>query len=269
MSAQSYFQLLNPLLFSVFAAAFLALSLVSAKARAAAFLSASYALGAGAFTIDFFRNAMPEIVGAFGSNALYTATSATAVIGFCLRYDRAPPYRVLGAAAGLGMAFYAWLFFTFEGIAARTLGINIVNGVLLSIGVVAVAHRIPARILDRVAFGCLALLALQCFVRPALVFVVDRPTTVETYTQSTFFLTLHLVVGVVGVGLALTLLAAFAVETFQDHARRSSVDALTGVLNRRGFEEAAAPLLAAADATGAGVAVVVADLDRFKDVNEG
>lgn len=268
MPVQSYFQLLNPLLFSLFAAAFLALSLVSARARAAAFFSASYALGAAAFTVDFFRDAMPEIVGAFLSNVLYTATSATAVIGFCLRYGRTPPMRVLVAAASIGMAFYGWLFFRFDDIAARILGINVVNGVILSIGVVAVAHKIPKLPLDRIAFGFFALLALQCFVRPALVFLVDRPNAIETYTQSSFFVTLHLVVGVIGVGVALTMLAAFAVESLEDFSRRSTVDALTQILTRRGFEERAGDKLAAADAHDKATAVIVADIDRFKAINE-
>lgn len=265
---QSYFQLLNPLIFSLFSAAFLCASFVSPKARAAVWLSASYALGAAAFTIDFFRNSMPVVVGAMTSNLLYTATSSAAVIGFCLRYRKAAPIAPLLCAGGLGFALYLYLFLAFDGMAARTIGINVVNGVILTIGVVAIARHV-ARPIDRLIFVLIIVLAAQCFLRPLLLYAFDAaPKAIETYTQSVFFLTLHLVVGVIGIALAVTLLIAFAMETIEDLARRSTTDLLTGILNRRGFEEAAEAKLAEADAAGAGVAVILSDIDSFKAVND-
>jgi diguanylate cyclase (GGDEF)-like protein len=50
-----------------------------------------------------------------------------------------------------------------------------------------------------------------------------------------------------------------------DEAR---ADPLTGLLNRRGFEERAAPALAAAQRSGSSVAVACFDLDFFKNVND-
>lgn len=265
---QSYFQLLNPLIFSLFAAAFLCVSFVSAKARAAAWLSASYALGAAAFTVDFFRNLLPQIVGSMASNILYTATSSAVVIGFCLRYRSTAPVAALILAAGLGFALYLYLYFSFDGMAARTIGINLVNGAILSIGVVAIARHV-SRPIDRLIFVLIVALAAQCFMRPLLLYTFGgEPTSIETYTQSVFFLTLHLIVGVIGIALAVTLLIAFAMETIEDLAQRSTTDPLTGVLNRRGFEEAAAAKLSEADAGATGIAVILADIDHFKSVND-
>ncbi|OJF11064.1 GGDEF domain-containing protein [Couchioplanes caeruleus] len=51
-------------------------------------------------------------------------------------------------------------------------------------------------------------------------------------------------------------------------AQVSRVDSLTGCLNRRGFDERLATELARAEATGSPVTLVLADLDRFKDVND-
>ncbi len=268
IGVQSYFQLLNPLIFSLFAVAFLCVSVASPKARSATWISASYALGATAFTFDFFRNLMPDIVGSFSSNLMYTATSVACVIGFCLRYRPTAPVAALIIASGLGFALYLFLYFAFDGMAARTIGINVANGVILSIGVFAVARHVRKPI-DRIAFALLSLLALQCFVRPLLLFSMGaEPTSIATYTQSTFYLTLHLVVGVIGIALAVTLLVAFAVETIEDLAHRSTTDPMTGVLNRRGFEERAATALAAADSGEAGVAVILGDIDGFKSVND-
>ncbi len=51
--------------------------------------------------------------------------------------------------------------------------------------------------------------------------------------------------------------------------RLSCVDPLTGLLNRRGFEKAAAALAAAPGARGAPVAALVCDVDSFKQINDG
>jgi diguanylate cyclase (GGDEF)-like protein len=50
--------------------------------------------------------------------------------------------------------------------------------------------------------------------------------------------------------------------------RLSGVDPLTGLLNRRGFEKAAADLSAATEARDAPVAALVCDVDEFKQMND-
>lgn len=73
--------------------------------------------------------------------------------------------------------------------------------------------------------------------------------------------------GMTGIGLFAILLI---VEDLSAKLHRLAlVDPLTGVLNRRGIEQAAAPLVARAARRGGGLAVIVADLDRFKAVNDG
>lgn len=50
--------------------------------------------------------------------------------------------------------------------------------------------------------------------------------------------------------------------------RVSRTDPLTGLLNRRGFDEAAALLLAQASAAGQRVVALMCDIDRFKAIND-
>lgn len=50
--------------------------------------------------------------------------------------------------------------------------------------------------------------------------------------------------------------------------RLAAIDPLTGLLNRRGFEKAAATLAAAHEARGAPVAALVCDLDGLKQIND-
>ncbi len=49
---------------------------------------------------------------------------------------------------------------------------------------------------------------------------------------------------------------------------RARQDPLTGLLNRRGFEESIEPILALAERADSPVAIVVIDLDEFKEIND-
>lgn len=72
---------------------------------------------------------------------------------------------------------------------------------------------------------------------------------------------------------ALTGLGLFAVLLLTDDLaarlrRLATSDPLTGILNRRGFSDAATRALANAARTGRPASVVIADIDRFKSVND-
>jgi diguanylate cyclase (GGDEF)-like protein len=80
--------------------------------------------------------------------------------------------------------------------------------------------------------------------------------------------------GVVSAAAALVACAAFAWQARNHHTERaalahaSQTDPLTGCLNRRGFEEQAERVLAAARHAGRAAGVIVLDLDGFKQVND-
>ncbi|QDL96666.1 GGDEF domain-containing protein [Rhodopseudomonas palustris] len=57
-------------------------------------------------------------------------------------------------------------------------------------------------------------------------------------------------------------------STRAELVRMSRTDTLTGLLNRRGFDEAAATLLGRASFTGQPVVALMCDLDRFKAIND-
>lgn len=71
---------------------------------------------------------------------------------------------------------------------------------------------------------------------------------------------------VIGTGIAaLFLLAGDLAESVRHLATR---DSLTGVLNRRGLEQAATSALASARRRGRPLALVIGDIDRFKSIND-
>jgi len=67
-------------------------------------------------------------------------------------------------------------------------------------------------------------------------------------------------------------LLAMAIRHLWDDNRKllqlSTVDTLTGLLNRRGFYQTAVPLTNLVRRKGEGIAVAMADIDRFKSIND-
>jgi len=57
-------------------------------------------------------------------------------------------------------------------------------------------------------------------------------------------------------------------QTRRELAQISQTDQLTGLLNRRGFDAAAARALDQAEADGASAAVLMCDIDHFKSIND-
>lgn len=70
------------------------------------------------------------------------------------------------------------------------------------------------------------------------------------------------------IGLAFTILAMVRTRTERRYQHASLHDALTGLPNRRALFEKAEPLLASADEEGSEIAVLMCDLDGFKQVND-
>ena len=268
MQAQSYFQLLNPLVFLLFSTGFLCLFAAKRDMKAAAWISASYAFGATAFLIDFLRDGMSILAVSVVTNVFYTVTAVTFAAGITMRYREHAPWTVLLLAAAANLSAYVFFLFIHDDMWMRAFAVNLGNGAIFAIGLFSIrsyAHRA----VEKIAFCVYAVMCLQFIVRPFLVFQFDSaPMSLDTYSDSIFFIAFHLVVGVIAIMMAMTLLVSFSMEIIEDLGARSITDSLSGILNRRGFEEGAAETFALADETGEAVCLILADIDHFKTIND-
>lgn len=115
-----------------------------------------------------------------------------------------------------------------------------------------------ARMLAVFAGYCALLAGVSLAVAPA------GPVSIEVYHA---LLLVGAPVGMTAVGLGtLLLLGGDLAERLY---RLAEIDPLTGLLNRRGVERAATRLVAQAARGNRALSVVVADLDRFKAINDG
>ncbi|WCT74641.1 GGDEF domain-containing protein [Sphingomonas naphthae] len=127
-------------------------------------------------------------------------------------------------------------------------------------------RRAGERAAERVTMLVLLTLAMFHLVTAALALTVSGP---ELHGDLAVFMQARLLV----TPAALTATGLFSVfllaADLADRMRRlAASDPLTGILNRRGFEEAAMLLLDSARRQGRPVTLVLADIDRFKQIND-
>jgi diguanylate cyclase (GGDEF)-like protein len=120
---------------------------------------------------------------------------------------------------------------------------------------------------DWILIGFLAMNALHFLVKIYAAVAAGAGATASDYLQSPFALISQAFGAALIVGTGVAMLGVM-VKDIVDKARASSeTDALSGLLNRRGFIERVAPLLPTRNAEGPG-ALILTDLDRFKGVND-
>lgn len=121
------------------------------------------------------------------------------------------------------------------------------------------------RLTERILFWTLLVFSIQFVLRTVLTAQFIVPGT-AAFGQSLFWLVLQLSLAVLGVALALAVLGVAMGDVIDDLRRDRSSDSLTGLLNRRGFEEGAAQLMR--DRHPWPISIVVADIDHFKQIND-
>ena len=160
------------------------------------------------------------------------------------------------AAAGIAFADPRW----------PRVAVNLVGVAALTLSALAVrddgsgAH-VPSVATTRMLFGYAGFCALLAAI--ALAVTPGGPVTPALFR---FLALVGAPAGMVAVGLStLLLLGGDLAERLY---RLAESDPLTGLLNRRGVERAATRLVAQAARSGRALSVVVADLDRFKAIND-
>ncbi|WP_117191194.1 GGDEF domain-containing protein [Rhizobium terrae] len=124
-------------------------------------------------------------------------------------------------------------------------------------------RRLP---IDRALGGLLAVTGLHFFVKAGFAVLAGAGTTAKDYIHTNYALISQSSTAVLIVAVGLTLLSVLVLEIMADERSNSEKDALSGLANRRGFENGVKTALALAPKTAH--AVVICDLDHFKNVND-
>ncbi len=268
MNGQFFISLLNPGIGLLFAAAFLLLWL-NRRERYVAYAAAAYTASAIAFLILDVGPVLPMELQRLPANIGFLATGIFFAAAIIQRYALPVPWRAMGFTAAAATAAFTWFLLGHPSIAARILTISIGAGII-AIMVVVVLWPVEKRhLIDRVLFWVAAFSALNLIVRPVvLLSLTGGFDNYVGFQQSIYWTTVQFTQAMVSIAAAISLMVAVAIDQIAELRRAADADNLSGLLNRRGFEAQADAALRRCIDAETPVALMIADLDHFKRVND-
>ncbi|VVT14649.1 GGDEF domain-containing protein [Rhizobium sp. EC-SD404] len=170
--------------------------------------------------------------------------------------------RIALALIGFGLVAYA--IFVAESLRSELLAVDLTCGLLLLIPIARLGGW-PRQMVGRVLV-VLAVMTTLDFVGRSLVFAAMAPadSSFATYATSFYAYAAQVSGTLIGLSFALVGLGAVALDVLDRYRDTAETDYLTGLLNRRGFENMT---LAHIDRMSEG-AVILCDIDRFKRIND-
>lgn len=158
-----------------------------------------------------------------------------------------------------------WFFaFARPDLLARIYVQNFGYGAVLLVTALFLRDLIHGRLIDRILWWVFMIFALLFFPRTLLT-AHSIPRGIDPFLESSFWQILQFALAVPGSVLAMTVLGAAMSDIYNDLRRERDMDALTGLLNRRGFDEMVAASLARRRGPSS---FILCDIDHFKRVND-
>lgn len=268
MDTSIFIALINPAMALIFAAAFFMLWHHQRGLHYIAVLGLGFLGLSGGFLLQYF-SPLGIPASRIVSNLLFLGGATGIVIGALGRYGRQPPFAAIAIFAGLGMAGFGWFLFVDPDLSWRIYSMNFAFGAI-SLLLAFELRAVPDRaFIDNLLLGIIVFWGFMFFPRPIVVMWIDGPyENYENFHQSLYWMSLTFSASLFMLLFALSLITAIALDVMEELRRESQTDPLSGLLNRRGFEEGSNTAMKQARRKGMPSALVVCDLDHFKSVND-
>lgn len=268
MQGQLFISLLNPGIGLLFAAAFF-LMWLNRRERYVAYAAGAYLATAFAFLMQDVAPVLPMELQRLPANAGFLATGALFAAAIIERYHLPVPWRAMGIVAGIALAIFSWFLLGDPSITARIYAISAGAGAIALMVVRALWPIEKPHLIDRVLFWVAALSAANLIIRPLVIFAfVGGFDSYVGFQQSIYWTTVQFSQAMVSIVAAISLMVAVAIDMIAELRREADDDQLSGLLNRRGFEAAAGSALRRSLDDDRPAALLIADLDHFKQVND-
>ncbi|UCI26985.1 sensor domain-containing diguanylate cyclase [Mesorhizobium sp. B2-8-5] len=261
--------LLNPSIALALGAAFLVLFSYQRHRPYLAALGASYCLSAPGFLLQYFTLPIGVALTKLASNICFTIAACCLSSAIVARYGRRVPYVGIGIVTGGGLAAFIWFMFVEPDLTWRVLVMNFGFGalsLLVAAELRTVRNNGPT---EKILFALSLLSGLNFIARTLIVVIAHGPFLgYDGFYGSSYWTTALLSHALLSLLIALSLFTAAALDVMRALKAETHTDPLSGILNRRGFEERATVLLDQCGKAGFPVALVLADLDHFKALND-
>jgi diguanylate cyclase (GGDEF)-like protein len=264
-----YIALLNPAISAIFAGGFFLLWRHQRERPYIRVLAISYLAGVVGFLMQCVSLPIGDYTAKLISNAFFLVTGYTLAAGVVGRFGRRPPHLALSLVCAVGLSVLAWFLLVEPDLTWRIFSINFALAAICFI-IVAELRVAPRKIfVDQVLMVAFLIDGLSFVVRPPwIIAVAGAPGTEGDIFMSPYWISTSVTHAFFSVLIAICLITGIALDVIGKLQSDASSDPLSGLLNRRGFEERGREVLERAAAGGMPATLVLADLDRFKDIND-
>lgn len=269
MSAQLFVALLNPGISLLLAVAFLILWMNQRGRRHILLAATGFAAMTLASLVQDVGPSLPLQAERFASNLCFLLAAALIATAIIERRGARAPVRVYATLIAAAMGAVTWFLLVQPDLNARIFIVNLGLGAIAALLAAQLWSLPRPHLVDRLMLGTAILSAANYLVRPAAIaWLMNGFGSYEISQQSIYWTTMQFSQAMISIVFALNLMVAIAIDLVAEVKREASIDKLSGVLNRRGFESAANRELQHCHDGRRPVSLLIADLDHFKQVND-
>lgn len=268
MTGQFFFTLLNPAVAAILAATFLVLWRKRPDQSYLAVLALGFLCSGIAFAVNdivpYFEAPLSRIT----ANLMFLIAVTSACLGALLRVKAPVPVLSFALTSAVCALAFCWFLFAAPSTEARIYVVSATYAVLTGMTTWKLLRHSP-RGLDWLFIAVAAALLVLAVLRPVAAVLRQLDTNSGgSFRDSAYWATVQAVTPVLAMALGLAFLFALAVRLFDELTAEANRDFLTGLLNRRGFDNGVHKLLDATANRDPAAAVVIVDIDNFKLVND-
>jgi diguanylate cyclase (GGDEF)-like protein len=269
MSAAAFVLAINLFVAGIFATAFGIVAAYQRSALGARWLALAYGLGVVnvvlEFALPFQADHRPV---SFAIFAVFLLALSATVVGMAHHYRVRTPWRWLGGAAAIALLLNIFILDMPRMSILRNILYQSPYAVVQAIGF-SVALAFPRkRALDWALLALMAVSSLHFLGKPFLATAIGSGAVPQAYIGSTYAAVSQSLGAVLVVANGLLMLLIIVRDVMAEITAQSVTDTLSGLFNRRGFEDRGDRALKAASRAGIPATMIVADLDNFKHIND-
>jgi diguanylate cyclase (GGDEF)-like protein len=269
MSAAAFVLAINLFVAGLFATAFGVLAAYYRSALGARWIAFGYGCGVVTsvleFVLPFQADARPV---AFALFSIFLFALAFIVIGLARHYRLSPPLRVLTGLVAVSMLINLFSMEMPRDSFLRAMLYQLPYALILLVAL-GMMVKLPARrILDVALMGILVTVIIHFIAKPFLAQMIGSGGAPQGYLSSTYAAISQSVGAILHISTGIAVLLIMVRDVMAEITARSETDALSGLHNRRGFEDHSERAMALSQRSGVPAMMIVADLDHFKQIND-
>lgn len=202
------------------------------------------------------------------SQIAYSIAAVCMIWGACDRVKQPPFLKVLAIIYLIAAAMLIAEVLLTRDAGPRLIISNTGYGIMLLVGVISLLSSPRRNLADNLVIAILAINAADFLVRPTVTILIEGQIDVAAYHDSVYFSLINLVLSIKAVATATVLFGA-CLSDYLTRLKESALhDDLTGLKSRAAFEDEARAMMKRGQDGARSVAMVIADIDHFKQVND-